>query len=123
MRTTTRRQLLAAVAVAVSLMVLAAGTWAQAVGEAGVLMPKKPPASGLGSAISGAAQQAGSAMGGQQTTAPAQPLAPTPGMEQTTLDQAVTEGAVPLRVMVGKSILVNTTDRLIRVSVTDPAIA
>ncbi|MGH9554535.1 MAG: type II and III secretion system protein family protein, partial [Terriglobales bacterium] len=123
MRTTTRRQLLAAVAVAVSLMVLAAGAWAQAVGEAGVLMPKKPPAGGLGSAISGAAQQAGSAMGGQQTTAPAQPLAPTPGMEQTTLDQAVTEGAVPLRVMVGKSILVNTTDRLIRVSVTDPAIA
>ncbi|MCI0354240.1 MAG: type II and III secretion system protein family protein [Acidobacteria bacterium] len=125
MRTTTRRQLLAAVAVVVSLVVLAAGTWAQAVGEAGALMPKKPPAGGLGSAISGAAQQAGTALGGQtgQTPTPSQPLAPTPGMEQTTLDQAVTEGAVPLRVMVGKSILVNTTDRLIRVSVTDPAIA
>ncbi len=122
MRTTTRRQLLATIAVTVSLMVLATCTWAQAVGEAGVLTPKKQPASGLGSAISGAAQQAGSAMGGQ-TSQPAQPMAPTPGMEQTSLDQAVTEGAVPLRVMVGKSILVNTTDRLIRVSVTDPAIA
>ncbi len=121
---TTRRQLLAAVAVGVWVLVVAGGAWAQAVGEAGVLMPKKQPAGGLGSAISGAAQQAGSALGGQQQPATAgQPMAPTPGMEQQTLDQAVTEGAVPLRVMVGKSILVNTTDRLIRVSVTDPAIA
>jgi pilus assembly protein CpaC len=104
-------------------MSLAVGAWGQAVGEAGALTPKKPPAGGLGGAISGAAQGAGSALGGQQTAAPSPPLAPTPGMEQTTLDQAVTEGAVPLRVMVGKSILVNTTDRLVRVSVTDPAIA
>ena len=121
---TTRRQLLAAVAVGVLVVVVAGGAWAQAVGEAGVLTPKKPPTGGLGSAISGAAQQAGSAMGGQQQpSAPGQPLAPTPEMERQNLDQAVTEGAVPLRVMVGKSILVNTTDRLIRVSVTDPAIA
>lgn len=32
-------------------------------------------------------------------------------------------GAAPLRVMVGKSLLINTTERLKRVSVTDPAIA
>src|SRR5882724_843242 len=31
--------------------------------------------------------------------------------------------SAPLRVMVGKSVLVNTSDRLKRVSVTDPAIA
>src|SRR5207237_1897095 len=33
------------------------------------------------------------------------------------------DGPVPLRVMVGKSLLINTTDRLKRVSVTDPDIA
>jgi pilus assembly protein CpaC len=37
--------------------------------------------------------------------------------------QSVTAGAVPLRVMVGKSLLINTTERLKRVSVTDPAVA
>ena len=37
--------------------------------------------------------------------------------------QNVTPGAVPLRVMVGKSLLINTTERLKRVSVTDPAVA
>src|SRR5260370_12526811 len=44
------------------------------------------------------------------TSPPAQALAPT-------------EGPAPLRVMVGKSLLINTTDRLKRVSVTDPEIA
>src|SRR5208337_3968171 len=37
--------------------------------------------------------------------------------------QNVTAGAAPLRVMVGKSLLINTTERLKRVSVTDPAVA
>jgi len=36
---------------------------------------------------------------------------------------APSEGPAPLRVMVGKSLLINTTDRLKRVSVTDPEIA
>jgi len=36
---------------------------------------------------------------------------------------SASEGPVPLRVMVGKSLLINTTDRLKRVSVTDPEIA
>ena len=36
---------------------------------------------------------------------------------------AASEGPAPLRVMVGKSLLINTTDRLKRVSVTDPDIA
>src|ERR1700686_4139083 len=42
--------------------------------------------------------------------------APAPG-------QTVTAGAAPLRVMVGKSLLINTTERLKRVSVTDPSVA
>ena len=37
--------------------------------------------------------------------------------------QGVTAGAAPLRVMVGKSLLINTTERLKRVSVTDPSVA
>ncbi len=57
--------------------------------------------------------------------------APTPGT--ATAPQATTPttgastqegpGAAPLRVMVGKSLLINTTERLKRVSVTDPAVA
>jgi pilus assembly protein CpaC len=47
--------------------------------------------------------------------------APNPPAASTT--QAVTAGAVPLRVMVGKSLLINTTERLKRVSVTDPTVA
>jgi pilus assembly protein CpaC len=49
---------------------------------------------------------------GQQTATAAEPA------------QTVTpEGPAPLRVMVGKSLLINTTDKLKRVSVTDPEIA
>jgi pilus assembly protein CpaC len=50
----------------------------------------------------------------------AQNPAPPPS---TTLPPQETPGAAPLRVMVGKSILINTTERLKRVSVTDPAVA
>ncbi len=41
----------------------------------------------------------------------------------TTPSPASSEGPAPLRVMVGKSLLINTADRIIRVSVTDPEIA
>lgn len=37
--------------------------------------------------------------------------------------QSVVESPAPLRVMVGKSIIINTTDRLKRVSITDPLVA
>ena len=46
------------------------------------------------------------------------PAAPTPETPQQPL-----QNEVPLRVMVGKSVLINTSDRLRRVSVTDPAVA
>jgi pilus assembly protein CpaC len=54
-----------------------------------------------------------------QNTAPAgQPSPmPTPATGQSDT------GAAPLRVMVGKSLLINTTERLKRVSVTDPTVA
>src|SRR5512146_3242864 len=57
---------------------------------------------------------------GQQQPAPEQPAPPPPAAQQTSLP---VNSTVPLRVMVGKSLLVNTTERLRRVSVTDPAVA
>ncbi len=59
---------------------------------------------------------------------PASPAAPEPaqalGPEASSqAPQAAAQGAAPLRVMVGKSLLINTTERLKRVSVTDDAIA
>ena len=57
------------------------------------------------------------------SSAPQQP--PVPGGTQTATipTQASTQGSAPLRVMVGKSLLINTTERLKRISVTDPAVA
>jgi pilus assembly protein CpaC len=56
-----------------------------------------------------------------------QPLpAPTqaPGPEaNSSAPEAAAQGSAPLRVMVGKSLLINTTERLRRVSVTDDAVA
>src|SRR5579863_2617291 len=56
---------------------------------------------------------------------------PAPDQQNPTSTQTTTlppqsqapQGSAPLRVMVGKSLLINTTERLRRVSVTDPAIA
>src|ERR1700691_5530201 len=45
-----------------------------------------------------------------------------PAASQTTLP-AQAQGAAPLRVMVDKSLLINTTERLKRISVTDPTVA
>jgi pilus assembly protein CpaC len=51
-----------------------------------------------------------------------QPAAATPSPTSASSEGQV-EGPAPLRVMVGKSLLINTADRIIRVSVTDPDIA
>lgn len=60
----------------------------------------------------------------QQPETPAQAPGP-PASPTTTLppQSQQTQGSAPLRVMVGKSLLINTTERLKRVSVTDPSIA
>jgi pilus assembly protein CpaC len=64
----------------------------------------------------------------QQPDAPATPV-PAPAQEstapvaQTTLPAAQPQGSAPLRVMVDKSLLINTTERIKRVSVTDPGVA
>src|SRR6202453_815999 len=51
------------------------------------------------------------------------PAAPQSTTTASTANQSAVPGGDPLRVMVGKSILINTTERLKRVSVTDPAVA
>ena len=62
----------------------------------------------------------------QQSETPAQPQTNVPtGTQTTTLppQSEPTPSSAPLRVMVGKSLLINTTERLKRISVTDPAVA
>ncbi|HEY6372420.1 MAG TPA: type II and III secretion system protein family protein [Candidatus Sulfotelmatobacter sp.] len=62
----------------------------------------------------------------QQADSQAQSPSQAPNTTQTTTLPAQSQqpqGSAPLRVMVGKSLLINTTERLRRVSVTDPAIA
>jgi pilus assembly protein CpaC len=62
----------------------------------------------------------------QQADTAGQAQASAPTTTQTTTLPPQTQqpmGAAPLRVMVGKSLLINTTERLRRISVTDPAIA
>jgi len=58
-----------------------------------------------------------------QQSAPHEPA--TPPTSQTTLpsQSGQAQGSAPLRVMVGKSLLINTTERLRRISVTDPTVA
>ena len=69
------------------------------------------------------------ALDGNPQDAPATPVQTqdkAPAAQSTTAstpNQNVTPGAAPLRVMVGKSLLINTTERLKRVSVTDPSVA
>lgn len=61
----------------------------------------------------------------QQPTTPAPPQTSVPtGTQTATLPaQAASQGSAPLRVMVGKSLLIITPERLKRISVTDPNIA
>src|SRR5947209_15454692 len=71
----------------------------------------------------------GSAPASAPTATPVNPQAEAPQTQESPAaaapagGQAENTGAAPLRVMVGKSLLINTTERLIRVSVTDPAVA
>ena len=61
-----------------------------------------------------------------QADAPAQAQSQAPtGTQTTTLppQSQQPQGAAPLRVMVGKSLLINTTERLKRISITDDTIA
>ena len=58
-----------------------------------------------------------------QNPAPTQSSQPETQTATLPPQSAAPEGAMPLRVMVGKSLLINSTERLSRISVTDPNIA
>jgi pilus assembly protein CpaC len=59
----------------------------------------------------------------EPAAAPSQDAPQGPAASAQTPTEAESHGAAPLRVMVGKSLLINTTERLKRVSVTDPGVA
>jgi pilus assembly protein CpaC len=59
----------------------------------------------------------------QAATPPAPQPSPAPSSTASLPPQNEPSGSAPLRVMVGKSLLINTTERLRRISVTDPEIA
>jgi pilus assembly protein CpaC len=72
------------------------------------------------------APQAGSPQPAPEQAAPqVAPQATSQGPAATaqTPSESEARGSAPLRVMVGKSLLINTTERLKRVSVTDPGVA
>ncbi len=76
--------------------------------------------------MSGATAAAASASGGKPQDASATPASTAPAQTSATTaatGESPSTGAAPLRVMVGKSLLINTTERLKRVSVTDPTVA
>lgn len=90
---------------------------AQSVSEAATAQ-QTAPAAPLGKAVASALQAA----------APASPAASAPAQQPAQVSepgpsQPEMQTSAPLRVMVGKSLLVTTTDRLRRVSVTDPSVA
>lgn len=58
----------------------------------------------------------------QNSPAPPPAQTPEPPPTQATLPQQ-TQGSAPLRVMVDKSLLINTTEKLKRIAITDPSIA
>jgi pilus assembly protein CpaC len=60
--------------------------------------------------------------GAQDSSAPPSAASQEPPTTQTTLP-AQAQGAAPLRVMVDKSLLINTTEQIKRISITDPTVA
>src|SRR3954452_20492754 len=74
-------------------------------------------------ALCDAQQPAPSAAPNSQAQTPASTPSQAQTPAATATPAAEEEGPAPLRVMVGKSLLINTTDKLKRVSVTDPEIA
>jgi pilus assembly protein CpaC len=76
-----------------------------------------------GAATSNSAAPVAAAAAPTQNNPPAQQSPAAQSTTTSTANQSPVPGGDPLRVMVGKSILINTTERLKRVSVTDPAVA
>ena len=95
-------------------VLLCAGAWTQA--------PEQTPSTPAPDSQSGQPSASATEPSPAQA-APAQAQAGGPKASAQTPSETEATGAAPLRVMVGKSLLINTTERLRRVSVTDPAVA
>ena len=99
---------------AIFLLLLVAASATSAYSQEQPAAPAEPPA---------AAQAQPAQPSGPATAAPEQGVAPSP-VTASAAPQAEGQGSAPLRVMVGKSLLINTPNaRLKRVSVTDPSVA
>lgn len=97
--------------------------WEDGEMKVSALVPKTLAVLLLGSAIVvGSQEQPPSSAAPNVQPAPEQPAAQSP-IAASQEAQPETRSAAPLRVMVGKSLLINTTERIKRVSVTDAAIA
>src|SRR5882757_1232880 len=57
------------------------------------------------------------------TQVPQEPIPPATSQTSLPPQSTQSQGAAPLRVMVGKSLLINTTEQIKRISVTDPSVA
>ncbi|HWR37105.1 MAG TPA: pilus assembly protein N-terminal domain-containing protein [Clostridia bacterium] len=88
----------------------------ESVGASGISLSAKPV---FQSVTPSAPQSSGQRMSPQAPT----PATPATASDQNITTQEVSDQSAPLRVRVGKSLLINTADRLRRVSVTDPAVA
>jgi len=95
-------------------ILLAIGVWAQSPDQ-NVPSPAPQAEQPASSAQTAGQAPAGGATGQSSSSGPSA-SAQTPTEPEAT-------GAAPLRVMVGKSLLINTTERLKRISVTDPSVA
>jgi pilus assembly protein CpaC len=102
-----------AVLISALALLLAVSTlcFAQAAAEAGAATQNVQPPTPTPAAPASSAEPAPQ----QQQQPPATPSTAAPASTE--------QGPAPLRVMVGKSLLINTTERLKRVSVTDPNVA
>jgi pilus assembly protein CpaC len=95
-------------------------------GTATATQSQEQPAPQAVSPQSGSQQQPAASATPEQgapQAAPQPATSPGPAATAQTPSEAESHGAAPLRVMVDKSLLINTTERLKRVSVTDPNVA
>jgi pilus assembly protein CpaC len=104
-------------------MLIRSRDWEDGEMKVRTLVPKTLAVLLLGSAIVvGSQEQPPSGASPTVQPAPEQPAAQSP-ITASQEAQPETRSAAPLRVMVGKSLLINTSERIKRVSVTDAAIA
>lgn len=114
------------VLIAALALCICAPLYAQTVSEAGAVtgsVAKTAPGTAAGKAMEAASGQLSPAAAEQAAPQPAQSAPQTAPAQVPAVPLPEQGGEVPLRVMVNKSILVNTTEKLKRVSVTDPSVA